>query len=231
MKILFLFTHSKGLLSDFFMDLAHKLTQDDHDVKIFSLKGAKSNFYVNDVEVIIQPKSNYLNNYFQIFNCIKNVSPDVVVSNFSYANPSLIAGKLLGVKKNIAWVHSLKKHGDPGKHIIYIKRLFYKFADKVIVNSHILEKELQEVFKVKQDKINPIPFWSNIKHIEPTSISIERTTGKYFIGCPGRFTIIKNQKVLIDALLCSNRNFQDEIEVLLYYYFLQQNKIQYHSVK
>ena len=213
MKILFLFTHNKGLLSKFFMELAHKLTKDDHEVKVYSLKKYPGKIWVNNIEVIAEANGGYLNNYYQIFKCIKEISPDVIISNFNYANPALLAGKILKIKKNIVWVHSLKKHGDPWKYQIILKSWFYKFADTVVVNSHILEKELKEVFKVEKSKIHAIPFWSNIGKIASTPIEVEKGVDKILLGCPGRFTNIKNQIVIINAIQALKDKVNDKIEV------------------
>ncbi len=200
MKILFLFTYNKGLLSDFFMDLGQQLNEEGHIVKVFSLKKHPGQFRVGEIEITVVKKGNYISDYFHIFKAVREISPDVIISNFSSANPALLAGRLLGVKKNYVWVHSLKKHGDPGKHVIIIKRQFYKLAEKLIVNSLILEKELKEVFHVQGSKIIPIPFWSNIQEVQTISLNIHRKENQLLIGCPGRFTKIKNQHVVIEAL-------------------------------
>lgn len=213
MKILFLYTYNKGLLSDFFMDLAHQLTGENHEVKVFSLKSFPQTFFVRDIEIIVKRKGGYFSNYHQIYKTIKAVSPDVIISNFSYANPSLLAGRLLKIRKNIVWVHSLKRHGDPWRYQIFLKGLFYKLAYKVIVNSYILKKELKEVFKVSGSKIIAIPFWSNIEKIKSIPIKAEKGEGKILIGCPGRFTVIKNQIVLIEALPNLKNQIEDQIQV------------------
>ncbi|WP_029037690.1 glycosyltransferase family 4 protein [Salinimicrobium xinjiangense] len=215
MKILFLFTYNKGLLSDFFMDLGQQLIEDGHEVKVYSLKEHPGKYKVGSLEIIVEEKGGYVSDYFQIFKCIKEISPDVIISNFSYANPSMLAGKILNIKRNIVWVHSLKKHGDPGHYVIIIKRQFYKLADKIIVNSHILEKELKEVFHVRGSKIIPIPFWSNIQEVKPKLIEIEETRDQFLIGCPGRFTIIKNQQVIIKAIASAKANASKELKFYL----------------
>ncbi len=213
MKILFLYTYNKGLLSDFFMDIGQKLSEDDHEVKIFSLKKRIEKIRVGKIEIITEAKGGFFSNYYKIYNCIKEVSPDVIISNFSYDNPAMLAGKVLKIRKKIVWAHSLKKHGDPGPFRIFLKKQFYKFADRVIVNSLVLADELTRIFKVKNSKIIAIPFWSNIEEISPIPIKIEKEVGKILIGCPGRFTLIKNQAVLIDAILTLKDNVKENIEV------------------
>ncbi|SOC78554.1 Glycosyltransferase involved in cell wall bisynthesis [Salinimicrobium sediminis] len=215
MKILFLFTYNKGLLSDFFMDLGQQLIEDGHEVKVYSLKEHPGRYKVGSIEIIVEKKGGYGSDYFRIFRSINEISPDVIISNFSYANPSMLAGKILKIKRNIVWVHSLKKHGDPGHYVIMIKRQFYKLADKIIVNSCILEKELKEVFHVKGSKIIPIPFWSNIQEVKPNLIAIGETSDQFLIGCPGRFTIIKNQQVIITALASAKANASKELKFYL----------------
>ena len=200
MRILFLFTYNKGLLSNFFMDLSHRLIEENHEVKIYSLKKHPQKLNNGGVEIIIEKNGDYIKNYNKIFRIIRSTAPDAIISNFSYANPALLAGKILNIKHNIVWVHSLKKHGDPWKYQIYLKGLFYKFATTVIVNSLILKKELKETFKVRDAKMTAIPFWSNIEKIDRSEISVDGTSDSYKIGCPGRFTQIKNQRIIIEAV-------------------------------
>jgi len=213
MRILFLFTYNKGLLSNFFMDLGHRLIEENHEVKIYSLKKHPQKFNKGGVEIIIEKNGGYIKNYNQIFKIIRSTAPDAIISNFSYANPALLAGKILDIKHNIVWVHSLKKHGDPWKYQIYLKGLFYKFATTVIVNSFILKKELKETFKVRDAKMTAIPFWSNIEKIDRSEIIVDATSDSYKIGCPGRFTQIKNQRIIIEAVNHLKQAGLNDIEI------------------
>src|SRR5690606_6099110 len=98
---------NQGYLSSFFHELAVKLIQEGHGVASFSWKATVSERIIDQVKVIVKKKEGYLINYCNVYNVIKKEKPDVVLSNFSYVNPALLFGRLLGVKKNMVWFHSL----------------------------------------------------------------------------------------------------------------------------
>ncbi|MFD2823338.1 glycosyltransferase family 4 protein [Lacinutrix iliipiscaria] len=202
MKILLLYTYNKGYLSSFFFELSTKLAEKGHEVVNFSLKGAKKTFIKNDVEVCISKQGGYISNYFHIYKIIKRVKPDVVLSNFSYVNPALLFGKLFGVKKNMAWFHSLNEQMEPSKVDVFIKKQFLKLADTVIANSLLTKEELHEIYKVPELKLKDLPFWSNISELTTSdSDLISKTNFEGLkIGCPGRIVKHKNQAVVIQAL-------------------------------
>ena len=56
--------------------------------------------------ILLMPKQ------LTIDSIIKKEKPDVILSNFSYVNPALLCGKLFGIKKNMAWFHSLNEQKD-----------------------------------------------------------------------------------------------------------------------
>lgn len=202
MKILIFYTYNQGYLSSFFHELSVKLTQEGHTVVSFSLKSSVSTRFIDGVHTIIRKKKGYLTNYFNVFNIIKIEKPDVIVSNFSYVNPALLFGKLIGVKKNIAWFHSLNKQTGASVTNIFIKHLFLKLADVVIANSHHTKNELFSAFYVPKAKIKTIPFWSHICNLEGNPAKTNSKSRLLKIGCPGRLVDHKNQSIVLEALAC-----------------------------
>ncbi len=202
MKIIILYTYNKGYLSQFFFELCSMLSANGHEVITFSLKRKASKNKINNVEVIIKKRGGYISTYFQIFRLLKNNRADVVLSNFSYANPALLFGKLLGVKNNMVWFHSLNEQMTPTWSNIFIKRQFLRLANKIIANSQLTEKELKEIYKVPSFKIETIPFWSNIADQSNLEMNakFKKMTNVFNIGCPGRMVLDKNHKVVIEAL-------------------------------
>jgi len=202
LKILLFHTYNQGYLSSFFHELSVKLIQEGHEVASFSWKGSVSDRLIDGVHVIIKKKKGYFYNYFNVYSIIKKERPDVILSNFSYVNPALLFGKLFGVKKNMVWFHSLNEQIKPSKTNIFIKKQFLKLADKIIANSYFTKKELYELYGVSESKLQTIPFWSTISELkmQPSVLQFSNNKNVVKIGCPGRITLDKNQKVLIDAL-------------------------------
>jgi|GEM_PF-2395893 len=199
MKILLLYMHNRAYLSKFFFELSTRLANDGFQVVNFSLKSQEKSFVKNNVPVIIQQKGGYFSNYIKIGRLIKHHKPDVILSNFSYDNPSLLFGALFGVKKRVVWSHSLIESMEPSWSNLVIKRLFLKLSNLVIANSYLTQEELQKHFKVPLKKIETIPFWSNISDQDHQSndnkFAIEDEI--IHIGSPGGFTPLKNQEVVI----------------------------------
>src|SRR5690554_1918780 len=202
MKILFFNTYNQSYLSDFFIDICSELAYLGHDVKIISLKNYNS-FFVLDSEVTIHiiKKQKRYQNYISLFKLIKNEKPDVVVSNFSYVNPVVLASKLLGVKHNIIWFHTLKSQMNFKTYLAVIKSKFMNMASLVITNSNELKQEVIKEYRQKPEKVCNLPFTTAVSNTEKKDILLTKEIGKIYIGCPGRLHPDKNQDFLIDALI------------------------------
>lgn len=199
MKILLLYTYNQSFLSFFFTEVAENLVINGHDIVVFSLKNTDRTFVSKGVTYIISKKESYLLNYFKIFKLIKNQKPDVIISNFSYANPSLLFGNILGVNKNIVWMHSLIEQISPSKFQFFVKRNFLKLADKIISNSNLLKDNLYDYYNVPEIKIVVIPFWSTIASFKEEDIAFNVSENVIKIGCPGRLVMDKNQQLLLSV--------------------------------
>ena len=202
MKIIILYTYNHGYLSQFFFELCKMLSYQGHEVSTFSLKRKAYKLEKDGIEINIKKRGGYVSTYLQIFKLLNKIKPDVVLSNFSYVNPALVFGKILGVKKNVVWFHSLNEQMTPTWNNIFIKRQFLRFADTVIANSQLTEKELEVIYKVPSFKIKTIPFWSNIADQNNLEIKakFDKKPNIINIGCPGRMVVDKNHKIVIEAL-------------------------------
>jgi len=201
LKIVLFHTYNQGYLSSFFHELCVKLTREGHEVVSFSWKSSASDRIIDGVRVIVKKKKGYISNYYNVYSIIKNEKPDLILSNFSYTNPALLFGKLLGVKHNLTWFHSLNEQMNPSKMNIFIKKQFLKIADTVIANSYITKAQLNKVYKVPIQKLEAVPFWTKILEQKEITIgTLSNSSNVLKIGCPGRLTTHKNQKIVIQAL-------------------------------
>src|SRR5690606_22581271 len=201
MKILFFITYNKSYLSDFFIAICSELAYLGHDVKIISLKNNNSVFVLDSkVNIHIIKKQKRYQNYISLFKLIKNEKPDVVVSNFSYVNPVVLASKLLGVKHNIIWFHTLKSQMNFKPSSIYIKSKFMNMSSVIITNSNELRREVIKEYRQKSEKVYNLPFTTTVSFVKKKKINLDKIKGKTYIGCPGRLHPDKNQNLIIDAL-------------------------------
>ena len=190
------------MLSSFFQELSEKLHRDGFEVVNFYLKHKSEYFNHQGVHIQGEKNGNYFQNYYHICKIIQQTKPSAVISNFSYVNPALLFGKLLGIKHNIVWFHTVYGHGKPNKQKLLIKRLFLKMADSVIANSSLLQNEIHEIYKVKKEQVHSIPFWTNISNYRSDSnhMGIQKTDAIINLGCPGRLVADKNHALVIKAL-------------------------------
>lgn len=202
MKILILYGYNKSLLSEFFQELSEKLYGDGFEVVNFYFKHQKASFNQNGVRIYGEKRRSLPSNYRAIYNIIKQTKPDVVISNFSYINPAILFGKLLGVSHNIAWFHTAFGHTQPNRFKVWNKSLFLRLADMVFTNSVQLEQEMHEVYKVAKTKTRRVPFWTNIAQYASQTIDLQLVKNPSVIamGCPGRLLENKNHALVIKAL-------------------------------
>lgn len=195
------YTYNRGYLSKFFFELSSRLNKAGHEVVNYSFKKDARTFNSEGVSVIIHKKGGYLSTYYNIFKIIKQEKPDVILSNFSYDNPALLFGTLLGIQKRMVWAHSLKGQMMPKWWNIFIKKQFLKLSKTLIANSYLTKEELNTVFNVPSKKIRVIPFWTNIvdDRTEIDKDIIKPNKDTVYIGCPGRLRSHKNQRIVIEA--------------------------------
>lgn len=190
------------MLSQFYQELSEKLNKDGYEVTNFYLKHKKEVFIQNGVTIYGEKRGGLVANYRAIYKIIKQVKPDVVISNFSYINPAILFGKLLGVSNNIAWFHTAFGHTQPNLFKIWNKSLYLRMADLVFTNSVQLEQEMHEVYRVSKSKTRRVPFWTNItQHASKTNnLQIQKDPLIINIGCPGRLLENKNHALVIKAV-------------------------------
>ncbi|WP_452227733.1 glycosyltransferase family 4 protein [Lacinutrix sp. MEBiC02404] len=229
MKILILYTYNKGLLSNFFQELSEKIYQDGYEVVNFYLKHREDYFVQKGVHVYGDKKRGYFKNYYKIYTFVKKEKPDVIISNFSYINPAVLAGRLLGVKDNIAWFHTAYGHTKPSFIKVMNKTMYLNMASLVLANSKGLQEEMHTVYKVPRKRTRRIPFWTNICDYSPCVKTLHalNKTGVFKIGCPGRLVSDKNHQTVIKAIralksdkkvelyIAGNGAYKQELEALV----------------
>lgn len=218
-----------------------KLSLEGYDVVNFYLKHKTETFIQDGVSFYGKKRGGYFRNYLNIYEIVKQTQPDIIVSNFSYVNPALLFGSILGVKKNIVWFHTVYGHSRPNKLKIIIKKRFLKLADLVIANSEILQKEMQEVYNMPSHKTCSIAFWTNISNHQSNSDLLyrERKENVLYIGCPGRLVADKNHALVIKAIaalkqttnktlrlyIAGNGVFKNELQQLVKDLHLEENVV------
>jgi len=168
----------------------------------FCLKQNKSQLEDNGVKIYIEKKRGYFYKYYKIFQVIKREKPDIIISNFGYVNPAILAGRILRVKSNIAWFHTAHGHTRPSFIKILNKRIYLNLASMVMANSHRLEKEIHSIYKVPKRRTKCLAFWSNISDYQPCPKTSDFFNKEkiFKIGCPARLLEDKNHQLVIKAV-------------------------------
>lgn len=212
MRILIFYTRNQSLLSSFYRELSEKLCIDGFQVFNFSLKRENNYFEQNDVGIYYNKRHGLVSNFVSVYKVIRRVRPDVVISNFSYINPAILFGKLLGVERNIAWFHTAFGHTKPSLLKVWNKSIYLNMADVVLTNSQSLQNEMQQVYQVPKEKTRRIPFWTNIEDycLDVDCLPKFKHSNSINIGCPGRLLHNKNHKVVIEAL-CQLKQMSNQV--------------------
>ncbi|MEM5564575.1 glycosyltransferase family 4 protein [Psychroserpens sp. AS72] len=204
-------------MSEFYQELSDRLSKDNFEVFNFYLKHKKAYFNQGDVTVYGEKRGGFFSKHYHIYKIIKKVRPDVIISNFSYINPAVLFGRLLGVSHNIAWFHTAFGHTKPNLLKIKNKTFYLNRANVVIANSKQLEKEIHTVYKVPKKRTISIPFWTNISNYRSNSeiSKIEYDFKGLSIGCPGRLVEDKNHKLAIEALYQLKKNSNQPVKLFI----------------
>lgn len=203
MKILFLYTVNKSFLSEFFSELSEESVRLGYEVEVWSMKNHTQSYIRNGVKYSIEKKGSKIYKLHRIFSVIKFSKPDIVISNFSYSNSALASSYLLGVKKNIVWMHTLSEQLNNNMFQRVLKSFFLNLSQKIIVNSPLLKNDLREKYGIRRVPIFTLPFWSSMRS-QPKALTGSIVINR--IGCPGRLEDTKNQEFLLDWLYQS-KNF------------------------
>lgn len=201
MKILFLYTPNQSLLSRFYRELLEALCSKGHEVRVYYEKRQPKSFEKEGVYYHGERKGALWRRYLNIGRVIYHYKPDVVVSNFSYINPALVMGKLLGIKKNMAWFHTAYSHSKRLKFHVWFKTQCFKWAHQVITNSHKLAEDIQFNYGVQPNQVQVIPFWTEIDQVQATTIEgLTHDQTSIYLGIPARLVQDKNHEVVFKAL-------------------------------
>jgi glycosyltransferase involved in cell wall biosynthesis len=186
-------------------------TKFDKDIKRIGIKKIKLN----------SPRT--ITSFFEIIKVIKNLKPELIIPVQTHANVLIILINLIFFKKTLKVVgcerlspQSYNKNLK-GKLILFLAKILYRYADKIICNSRGLSNEIRKItnsknitfiynptlknnFKQLANKfnVNERPFSSNKK--------------KKIIISIGRLDEIKNQMMLLRAI--NNLEKKNNLEVV-----------------
>lgn len=186
-------------------------TKFDKEIKRIGIKKMK----------LVSPRT--ITSFFEIKRIIKKLKPDLIFPIQTHANILVILINLLFFKNKLKIIccerlspQSYNKNFK-GKIIIFLAKILYKYADKIICNSKGLSNEIKEISNSKnvthiynptlknnfkklayKNKVNEKPFLNKKKKI---IISI------------GRFDENKNQMMLLKAI--NNLENKKDLEVVL----------------
>jgi glycosyltransferase involved in cell wall biosynthesis len=192
-------SHSKQ-----FQILAEDLVKGGHTVIFVSDKKRTQESNHNNLTFLHWP--NYTPTKFQdfrfIYRIFKKYRVDVLLTNFSAVNFSIIAAYLANVKKRIPWLRTLYQDAskNPSSIIQKIKNLrksfVYLLSSQLIIVSKALQKEIGTVYLVNSKKVRLIT--NSVEPLEKENILSFQDRSK-IITCVGLLELRKGQDILIKA--------------------------------
>jgi glycosyltransferase involved in cell wall biosynthesis len=137
-----------------------------------------------------------------LYRLIRQRRPDCVVGNFAAVNLCLLVGWLGGVRRRVAWYHTMRQAIDADHAVSNWKRHFqkmrkglvYRLATHIVANSQAAARDIQRVFGVPSEKCSALP----ILIPDPPQQNVVRLANK--VVCVGRLNPSKGQATLIRAL-------------------------------
>ncbi|CAN5889726.1 hypothetical protein BH24DEI2_BH24DEI2_17050 [soil metagenome] len=128
--------------------------------------------------------------------------PDCIISQFSTVNICVLVGALTGIPTRIAWYRTLStqiradaKRADWIENLKLLrKRFVYPFATHIIANSQAAAEDVRVVYNLPADKVSVL---HNL--VSPPEVDHILTLSNRLVSV-GRFTLSKNQQVLVEAL-------------------------------
>lgn len=188
-------SHSKQ-----FQILAEDLVKEGHTVIFVSDKQRTQESDYNNLTFLHWP--NYtptkLQDFFFIYKLLKKFKTDVLFTNFSAVNLSLLAAYLVGVKKRIAWLRSVSIDGYSliGMLKRFRKSLIYGFGTEIVIVSKAILKELKLEYLINKNKVQLIP--NAVETLNKNHILGLRQRRNY-ITCVATLEYWKGHDILINA--------------------------------
>ncbi|WP_304035707.1 glycosyltransferase family 4 protein [Mesonia mobilis] len=198
--IIISFTINSSSLSEFFIGLVKRLSQ-NYSVLIITKR--KANLYLGfntNVEVLYWPSkrpTGFKDAKF-LYSQIKKYQPVMAISLFGSVNLITLVGWLTKVPLRIVWVRTLSSQYHNKKWLMERKKLIYKLASHIFVNSEATNRDVEDVYKISSSKIKVLP--NSIKPY-PKTIEKNKTSVKE-ISYAGRLHASKG----IDTLLKAFKN-------------------------
>ena len=194
------FTINSSSLSEFFIGLVEKISQNYFVLIITKRKKNLSLDFNPNVEVLYWPSkrpTGFKDAKF-LYSQIKKYQPVMTISLFGSVNLMTLVGWLTKVPLRIAWIRTLSSQYHNKKWLMERKKLIYKLATHIFVNSEATNRDVQDVYKISSSKIKVLP--NSIKPY-PKTIEKNKTSNKE-ISYAGRLHASKG----IDTLLKAFKN-------------------------
>lgn len=190
------FTLKNSSVAEFFVEMANTLSE-TREVVILTHATEKNHLKLNSkIEVKNWPdnKPNSLKGLSFLNKIVREYKPEAVIANFSTVNIMMLVTYVHGIKKRIAWYHTLSTQLEKKNLNRWRKRLFYGMSTKIICNSNAAKTDIVEVFKIDPKKVFVV--YNAIREDFRKSTPQEKEQIIY----AGRLYLIKGVDILIKAM-------------------------------
>ncbi|WP_415407807.1 glycosyltransferase family 4 protein [Sulfurovum sp. CS9] len=195
--IIGIFLRDGSAVSNYFLRLSDEFAKLGYRVIIIADEDRKNLVDTTSNPMILTWPSYHptkLKDFIFLKNIIQKYKVEMLISSFNAVNFFVIAGWLLKVPNRVAWIRTMSDQMlEVPKWKFFRKRIIYKLATKIIVNSEATKNDAKKTYKIQEKKIILLP---NLIKENDKYISFNK---EYKIVFVGRFHKSKGIDVLIKA--------------------------------
>ena len=154
-----------------FISLAEHLSENNYKV-ILLLKGKKRTLNIKSSNITVKSwpvkSKSYIANCIFLLKIIKKYKSNILISNFSAVNAFAIVGKIIGVKYNIGWYHTVSGASEVDSNYSFFKlsllrkrkSIFYRLLTHIIAPSNYALNDFFTTYRIKH--INKLVYPNSI---------------------------------------------------------------------
>ncbi len=153
------FSISNSAVTEYFLQLSNALAK-EFSVIIITDRIAPHPFYIDPLIIIYKWPSSRptkLRDLYFILKLMIRHKPELTISLFGSVNMVVIAGFIMRIPNRIAWARTLSSQFEQNSFNVVRKKIIYKMASMIVVNSSATKLDTIKVFDVAVDKIKVLP--------------------------------------------------------------------------
>lgn len=153
------FSVNSSSLGEFFIALTKKLSKKCEIVVFTDDMPETLPDFNSNVKVLKWPskRPTKLKDAIFLYKKIRKYRPVMSISMFGSVNLMLLLGWLCNVRHRIAWIRTLSTQFHNKPVLVQRKKMIYRLATNILVNSHSTKQDVQNEFHIASHKIKILP--------------------------------------------------------------------------